>query len=200
MSNMMSSCFSLNIALNKLLLFIMRKTYKGFTLVEMLVVMAIIVLLSAVGFFGGRAIIQNAADTAHKKGASTISTALTAYYNQTLSYPAATGTFATLVDTTLVDYLGGFDGGNDAVYFYMVSDDKNSFLACVYLGGADKSTKEDLYCEGNGFNSLPTTTPATDRLMPYDANSSSAYGIILSCLQANNCIAGTWSGEAKAWK
>ena len=178
----------------------MRKTYKGFTLVEMLVVMAIIVLLSAVGFFGGRAIIQNAADTAHKKGASTISTALTAYYNQTLSYPEATGSFETLVETTLVDYLGGFDGGNDAIYDYMVSEDRNSFLACVYLGGSDKSSKEDLYCEGNGFNSLPTGTPATDRLIKYDANLTSAYGKILGCLPADRCIPGTWSGEDKAWQ
>jgi len=166
----------------------------------MLVVMAIIVLLSAVGFFGGRAIIQNAADTAHKKGASTISTALTAYYNQTLSYPEATGSFETLVETTLVDYLGGFDGGNDAIYYYMVSEDRNSFLACVYLGGSDKSSKEDLYCEGNGFNSLPTGTPATDRLIKYDVNLTSAYGKILGCLPADRCIPGTWSGEDKAWQ
>lgn len=126
------------------------KKYLGFTLVEMLVVMGIIILLMAMGIGGGRLALKNASDIAYKANAKTINEGLLAYYAANGRYPTQEAP-ATLVKTTLKDYIETFDGGNDSTYWYMTDTSRQYALVCVELA-TDLLGKRDIYCEGNGFS------------------------------------------------
>ncbi len=155
----------------------MNKKYSGFTLVEMLIVMGIIIILTVVGITAGRFAIDRANDVAHRNAADQIYTSLQAYYTDNRKYPAhndATDTticggdvctVKELVGTpqgtegTLVPYIDkdSFDGGTTATYYYGVGGDNSNqaTLVCVTLRGAAAENKshEDgvVYCAGNGF-------------------------------------------------
>jgi type II secretory pathway pseudopilin PulG len=138
------------------------KKYLGFTLVEMLVVMGIIILLMAMGIGGGRLALKNASDIAYKANAKTINEGLLAFYSANGSYPASQIP-STLVKTTLKDYIETFDGGNDGRYWYFTDTSKQYALVCVELA-TDLTGNRDIYCEGNGFgktlSGLTTTISA----------------------------------------
>lgn len=151
----------------------MNRKYSGFTLVEMLIVMGIIIILMVVGITAGRFAINRANDVAHKNAVDQIYTSLQAYYTDEREYPDPTNTtlcpggsctVATLVgdaDTagTLVPYidLNAFDGGSKASYFYQVGGDggNQAVLVCVTLRGpsVENNDKDDgeVYCNGNGI-------------------------------------------------
>lgn len=63
---------------------------KGFTLVELLVVMAILALLASVGFGQYRTSQQKARDAQRKADLSNIARALEMYYNDNSQYPIST--------------------------------------------------------------------------------------------------------------
>jgi prepilin-type N-terminal cleavage/methylation domain-containing protein len=136
------------------------KKVQGFTLVEMLVVMGIIVLLMAMGIGGGRIALQNASSVAFKSGAKQINEALLTHYAATGSYPVVGTKYPTLTTTPkglivtapapLKDYIESFDGGNDTYYYYLVLDSGQVSLVCVDLA-PNLTAVRDVYCEGNGF-------------------------------------------------
>jgi len=153
----------------------MNKKYSGFTLVEMLIVMGIIIILTVVGITAGRFATNRANDITHKNAVDQAYTSLQAYYTDHREYPVNsvagvscnTGTvctFAKLVgdknkEGLLVPYVDAksFDGGSKATYFYGVGGDggNQAVLACVTLRGqADENAKRDdglIYCAGNGI-------------------------------------------------
>lgn len=174
----------------------MSKLYKGFTLVEMLIVMGIVVLLMAIGIVSARAIMDSANDTAHQAAVKQIYTALVTYNTQNGSYPNSTNGCTSaacdvkdLLTGQLSTLIGNFDGGNDATFYYM--SDGSVALVCVSLGGIGDSAARGLACEGDGFNTLPTTAPATGKSV---ASGTATYNAI-KLLTTN---ASDW--EAKAWK
>ena len=152
----------------------MNKKYSGFTLVEMLIVMGIIIILTVVGITAGRFAINRANDVAHRNAVDQVYTSLQAYYTDNRKYPAhndpvmcnsGTCSVEILVGTpqgeagTLVPYIDkdSFDGGSTATYFYGVGGDSGdqAVLVCVTLRGDAEENKDHpdgaVYCAGNGI-------------------------------------------------
>ena len=153
----------------------MNKKYSGFTLVEMLIVMGIIIILTVVGITAGRFAINRANDVAHRNAVDQVYTSLQAYYTDERAYPvnnvgdsaACAGTICSLKelvgDQNVVGYLvpyidaNSFDGGTTATYYYGVGGDggDQAVLACVTLRGAAAENRVHpdgaVYCAGNGI-------------------------------------------------
>ncbi len=134
----------------------MNRKYSGFTLVEMLIVMGIIIILMAVGIAAGRFAIQRANDVAHQNAADQLFTAVQSYLTDEREYPTLEGLTNGWADALadggiLNEYLsiGEFRGGTDATYYYWT--DTRAALVCVSLGGFDDVDGRGYYCTGNGF-------------------------------------------------
>ena len=147
----------------------MRKSFKAFTLVEMLIVMGIIIILMAVGIASGRAAIRNANKIEHQNAAEQIYQALQGYYADNREYPAQALPSALLgADGDLDEYLDEFDGGSEATYAYVVDSTGQEFLVCVTLGGAGDTSFLGLYCTGNGIASDLIGSAPTVKTLEYD--------------------------------
>ncbi|HCC67889.1 TPA: hypothetical protein DEP90_01585 [Patescibacteria group bacterium] len=141
----------------------MRKSFKAFTLVEMLIVMGIIIILMAVGITAGRYAINRANDVAHQNAVDNFYTAVQAYYADNREYPEIDNFDNALTEPGAEDdwdYIGeymdqgAFDGGTEATYFYAVDDLRQEVLICVSLFGLSNATNlraGDYYCNGNAF-------------------------------------------------
>lgn len=153
-----------------------RKTYKAFTLIEMLIVMGILIILMVIGVAAGRFAINRANDIAHQNGANQIYQALQAYFTDNGKFPSNSGVgqlntlnIATMVKDVnmLGKYLdmGSFKGGSEADYTYYVNGNRQAVLVCVTLGGLQDVTRKGLSCVGNGFKDssmLPATMQNLD--------------------------------------
>lgn len=145
------------------------KRYEGFTLVEMLVVMGILIILMVVGIAAGRFALFRAADVAHRNAADQIYEGLQAYFVDSRAFPGAadcgtTGDSACTVallmseDDKLGYYmdLGAFNGGADATFSYFTGNNNQAVLVCVTMRGlAQDNVEHDegaFYCAGNGFD------------------------------------------------
>jgi type II secretory pathway pseudopilin PulG len=131
----------------------MRKYYKAFTLVEMLIVMGIIIILMAVGIASGRFAIRRANKIEHQNAAEQIYQALQSYYSDNREYPAQEPP-ETLLTTTLDGYIDDFDGGSDATYYYETETTGQIALVCVTYGGLDDINQLGAYCTGNGIGTV----------------------------------------------
>jgi type II secretory pathway pseudopilin PulG len=189
-----------------------KRLYEAFTLVEMLIVMGILIILMVVGITAGRFAINRANDVAHQNAADQVYQGLQAYYTDNREFPAGTYTVATLIGdpgactsptNPLCDYMdsGAFNGGTEATYYYFVeSDQQQSVLVCVSLGGIDDDRERGIYCSGNGFGddtleigtSTTTGTAVTGKSIPYSTEDP-AYLAIDGSTGAN------WHGDSDAW-
>jgi type II secretory pathway pseudopilin PulG len=155
----------------------MNKKYSGFTLVEMLIVMGIIIILTVVGITAGRFAINRANDVAHRNAVDQVYTSLQAYYTDEREYPIngigisnCVGTICSLKELVgdqddtglLVPYIdaNSFDGGTTASYFYGVGGDggNQAVLICVTLRGPSEDNYDHpdgaVYCAGNGIGAV----------------------------------------------
>lgn len=149
--------------------------YKGFTLIEVLIVMGILVILAAIGIGAGRYAINRADRIYHQDMADKLFEALVKYKLDYGEYPklGSCGTcieeqfFAEAlgykgVNAVLKPYIedGTFDGGTDATYYYHVDPVSAQFvIVCVSLGGVDDETGRGHYCTGDGIGHEPTQNP-----------------------------------------
>jgi prepilin-type N-terminal cleavage/methylation domain-containing protein len=134
----------------------MSKKYQGFTLVEMLIVMGIIILLMGLGIGGGRLALNNAANIAAKGATKQLYEAGLAYYTANGKFPTQNNPKTMLSATgELTPYSESFDGGNDTTFYYFVDSTQQKALFCVDLA-ANLLNVKDVYCEGNGFGTLPS--------------------------------------------
>lgn len=142
----------------------MNRHYKGFTLVEMLIVMGILAILMVLGITVGRFAIQRANRIAHQGAVNQIDQAMQAYYTVNRRYPSQSNcsTMSTLVTNKancLGDYIeGGWDGGSEASYYYATDDISQSFLVCVSLGGLNDELGQGFYCSGNNWGDSAAST------------------------------------------
>lgn len=190
----------------------MNRKYSGFTLVEMLIVMGIIIILMVVGITAGRFAINRANDVTHQNAVDQIYTSLQAYYTDEREYPSddgdcgagATCTPQLLIgpvgaaDGFLVPYIDkdSFDGGSEATYWYFVGGDGNdqAVLVCVSLRGVatENADREDgeIYCNGNGFSATG---------IPPIAGKNNLYSDLEAALQttfgAVGATGSNWDGE-----
>ncbi|WKZ31297.1 MAG: prepilin-type N-terminal cleavage/methylation domain-containing protein [Candidatus Dojkabacteria bacterium] len=135
----------------------MNRKYKGFTLVEMLIVMGILAILMVLGITVGRFAIQRANRIAHQGAVDQIDQAMQAYYTVNRKYPSDTecasmSTLMTDETNCLGSFVeGGWDGGSEATYYYTSDSISQSFLVCVSIGGIDDELEEGFYCSGNAW-------------------------------------------------
>lgn len=190
-----------------------RKSYKAFTLIEMLIVMGILVILMVVGIAAGRFATQRAQDIAHQNAAAQIYQALQSYYVDFGKYPGTTessnltpaGLLGTSTNPGIVGKymdLGAFDGGNDATFWYFVNTGTHqSVVVCVSLGGYDDVSERGVYCDGNGFGDedldIGSTNAATmpKGRLEYDSETSSYYSAVKGGTNKSN-----WNGGTNAWE
>lgn len=146
----------------------MNRKYSGFTLVEMLIVMGIIIILMAVGITAGRFAINRANDVAHQDAADKLFVAAQAYMTDFREYPEVTDWGSALAndvacgDPCLEEYLsaGEFEGGTDTTFYYWT--DTKSAVVCVSLGGVGDEDERGYYCTGNGINATVPSTAGID--------------------------------------
>ena len=149
--------------------------YKGFTLVEVLIVMGILLILMAIGVAVGRYAIDRANRIYHQDMADRLFEALVKYKLDYEEYPRL-GSCATCIDEqffaealgykgvndVLKPYIedGAFDGGTDATYYYYVDPVSAQFVVvCVSLGGVDDQGEQGHYCTGDGIGTQPAGNP-----------------------------------------
>ncbi|HQF36712.1 MAG TPA: type II secretion system protein [Candidatus Dojkabacteria bacterium] len=167
-----------------------RSKTKAFTLVELLIVMAIIGLLSIGAIAGGSYAIKQGRISRKMKNVDMIATLFQAYYGDKLDYPNAIGVTklpigATTVDvdglvadSALASYAEGFSFKNepcssDGCYAYSYGG-AEKYSLCVQLDtdtdikesnakGTAANTKKHCYCVGGGTNYNATCEATTAR-------------------------------------
>jgi prepilin-type N-terminal cleavage/methylation domain-containing protein len=149
--------------------------YKGFTLIEVLIVMGILLILIAIGIGVGRYAIARADRVYHQDMADKLFEALVKYKLDYGEYPKI-GICATCIEEQFfaealgykgVNYVlkpyiedGTFDGGTDASYYYHVDPASAQFvIVCVSLGGVDDENENGHYCTGDGIGTEPAENP-----------------------------------------
>lgn len=153
--------------------------YKGFTLVEMLIVMGILIILMAVGITAGRFAIDRANRVQHQDAADQLFTSLVKYKLDNGEYPrlgSCSGCIQeeffsealgyTGTNPVLRPYLekGVFDGGTDATYYYHVDPYNAQFvIVCVSFGGIDDEFLKGHYCTGDGIGTEPVGNPLKNK-------------------------------------
>jgi prepilin-type N-terminal cleavage/methylation domain-containing protein len=144
--------------------------YKGFTLIEVLIVMGILVILMAIGIVVGRYAIERANRIEHQDVAEKLFSSLVEYKMDNKQYPKL-GTCSSCIDEQFfaeaLGYKGTnfllkgyyeelFEGGNDATYYYYVEPYNAQFvIVCVSLGGIDDEFNKGHFCTGDGIGILP---------------------------------------------
>ena len=104
------------------------KTRGGFTMIELLVVMTIVIVISTIGLVSYRTASQNARNGKRKADLETVRQALVLYRSDNGSYPVTTS-FATAV-TTISDYVSATqveDPKNEDPYVYSYTSDGSTF-------------------------------------------------------------------------
>jgi prepilin-type N-terminal cleavage/methylation domain-containing protein len=174
------------------------KSFQGFTLVEMLVVMGILIILMTMGIAAGRFAIQRANKIQHQNATDQLYQGLQAYYADKREFPSraqlvnwstamTTGVLSTYVDSK------AFDGGGDTSFYYMVGTDGQSVIVCVSNGGVDNAQGLGGYCQGNGFGILPAGANKVTGKEMASAAFNTAMGDATVVKQA-------WSGDTNAWQ
>ncbi len=181
------------------------KKYSGFTLIEMLIVMGIIIILMAAGIAGGRFALQRANRIQKQSAVENIEQALWGYYSDYRKYPDAANP-ATLLSSggDLYEYIdaGQFDGGADGTFYYFVSSVGQEFGVCGSYGGFNDEQGHGIYCAGNGLDTgelaeggdviFQEPIPADN---VYDSENAAAdYGRIKSATNRSD-----WYGETRSW-
>ena len=163
----------------------MKKRYLGFTLIEMLIVMGIMIILMAAGIAGGRFAIQRANRIQKQSALRNLYQASMGYYTDHRQFPASTDP-ETLVNGDLDFYIdtGAFDGGVLGDFWYYVDGDRQAIVFCAEyaddgpLGGG---------CEGNAFDDLH---PDAENDMDEDV-----WDVVINNNPLNNAPSARWDPE-----
>lgn len=182
------------------------KRYSGFTLIEMLIVMGIIIILMAAGIAGGRFAIQRANRIQKQSAVDNLEQALWGYYTDNRAFPrhdTLDNVFppGDMVDapSVLGSYMdaGAFDGGIDGTFWYFVNDERGQeFVVCAELSDVDDEV--GIYCSGNGMGILSSPVnfvglsqlPSDNIFRPGEGE----YGTIHDSIR-ENANGSFWDGE-----
>ena len=139
----------------------MKKQYNAFTLIELLIVMAVIVILMGIGLLGGRFVIKRAHKTEHQAILADVVKATEAYNLDNGKYPEigiGSGQFYTydeLMRSYLdAGYLDHFSYGQPATFYYV--DPANNSGGGGYYVCVSNTSDSYMVCDGPG---APSTTP-----------------------------------------
>jgi type II secretory pathway pseudopilin PulG len=183
----------------------MRKEYKAFTLVEMLIVMGIIIILMAVGIASGRFAIRRANKIEHQNAAEQIYQALQSYYSDKREYPGKGASGEDRLDPSelitinntgeLDEYIDDFDGGSEASYSYMVDATGQEVVVCVTYGGVGDANQLGMYCTGNGIGG-DVVADLDSKDLDYTTESDYQYGAN-TFVNGQTCSA--WDPSTQNW-
>ncbi|MCL4397481.1 type II secretion system GspH family protein [Patescibacteria group bacterium] len=120
------------------------KSKKGFTLVELMIVITVIAILATIAVVSFTRVQKQARDTKRKAEVKSLQTALQAYYTEHQAYPISTTAITTEdVNTVLTglspDYMSSLpiaplgSTGNYQKYTYITTDDGFRYAICVDL-------------------------------------------------------------------
>jgi type II secretory pathway pseudopilin PulG len=183
----------------------MNRKYSGFTLVEMLIVMGILIILMAVGITAGRFAINRANDVAHQNAADQIYTAMQAYYTDHREFPDPTAAapdgisdgfgIAMATGGVLNEYMGDgeFTGGTDATFYYWADDLRQSILVCVSKGGQGDETLRGFYCTGNAFGA------GASGIISKDVAANAAPDGVPGGTVTTFDVTQNWNADTKTW-
>ncbi len=178
----------------------MKERYSGFTLIEMLVVMGILVILMTMGIAAGQFAIERANRIQHASAVDQLYQGLQAYYTDNREYPPTLDftDFSTALSPSgvLGKYIdqNAFEGGSDATYYYDTNTDtKQTVIVCVSLGGIDDGNERGAYCNGNGFGDLPFTS--TNKVTKKDLTAEE-----FAPLMGQFPISSNWLASDKNWE
>ncbi len=105
------------------------KSKRGFTLVELMIVITVIAILSTIAVVSFTRVQKQSRDTKRKGDVRSLATALQAYFTEINSYPATLGTLTpTYIPSIPVDPNGDTRVGS---YSYSQSGVSNMFTLCV---------------------------------------------------------------------
>ncbi len=138
----------------------MRKTTSGFTLVEVLIVVAIIGILTAVGFVSYDSIQSGARDSQRSSRVTILAEALEKYYDQNGEYPSCNA----MADTTTnisANTLVGID--TEVLSVPGSADGTNSILPSC----ADLTTSDNFAYVGDGSNSCLSGSACLQYVLKY---------------------------------
>ncbi len=183
------------------------KKYAGFTLIEMLIVMGIIIILMSAGIAGGRFALRRANRIQKQSAVDNMEQALWGYYSDNRRFPSTTGelTPATLMGESngyLHEYMdaGQFDGGADGSFWYFVSGDSQEFVVCASFGGWEDEMGLGIYCSGNGIDIITAPVDFGLNEAPpgnvYDENNGD---LVYTALVANTSNKSNWFAETRDW-
>ena len=124
---------------------------KGFTLVEMLVVIAIIAILASIFLVGLQGFRGSAYDARRLSDVTNIQSKLELYYNQHGSYPA------TLQDTGLGSLPKDptFSGTTGSGYYYCVNPSGQSYIVGAKLSASNSATKNSIRATTDCGSNVP---------------------------------------------
>jgi len=181
------------------------KKYSGFTLIEMLIVMGIIIILMAAGIAGGRFAIQRANRIQKQNAVENIEQAAWGYYTDYRNFPRTENQTEVaqlnpqnLLENYLEVYLdaGQFDGGIDGRFWYFVEPTRGQeMVVCAELHGDDVDV--GIYCSGNGLDTLPpfeqlASLPPDNIFKP-----TGEFGPVYTAITGSN--SSEWNGETRSW-
>ncbi len=187
------------------------KKYSGFTLIEMLIVMGIIIILMAAGIAGGRFALQRANRIQKQSAVDNIEQSLWGYYSDNRRFPRPDTTFTVLTPELLLtegallaDYIdaGQFDGGADGSFYYFVDATGQEFVICATFGGFADEMSQGVYCNGNGItggNVPPFTGNPVDIVagnVYENGDGSTVYGAVVAETDRRS----NWDAEARDWQ
>ena len=107
------------------------KKSKGFTLVELMIVITVIAILSTIAVVSFTRVQKQSRDTKRKGDLRSIATAMQAYFSEANSYPTALST--ALVPTYIPTFPKDPTGDTLGSYSYTVVTTNNTFTLCSQL-------------------------------------------------------------------
>lgn len=135
-----------------------RKGQKGFTLVELLVVMAIMAVLIGISIAGLGYAMRKSRNIARSAAASNMDKALASYYADEQRYPSNGGNIDAIATSDLDEYLeGAWDPGPpNTVLCYRANTDRTFYAICVSNEITDGTYDYICYGPGVGKTGWPS--------------------------------------------
>lgn len=169
---------------------------KGFSIVELVVVIAVLIILSGIGVAGTSFILDYSRKQVLRSAVDQLSTATVTYWSSKGKYPSTSGTgrvntISILVNSSnLGPFLEKFDPNAEADFYYLIDNATSPtvYAYCVKL------EEKSLYCAGNGVGSNKILGGVAT--IP---NNGVLTNNISDCNAGSGCLTAKWNTTSKSF-